>query len=113
MCAGAKLSDGVVIPDVVVYRPDHPPIRDIYVVPADVVLAVEIVSRSTRRMDRLVKPAVLAADGVPLPSPLSSPRPLRRHPGHHPPHLTAPTCRTDRPHLAIAARCGPSGPSNQ
>jgi Uma2 family endonuclease len=33
--------------------------------PGQVLLAVEVVSRSSRRMDRLVKPAVLAEAGVP------------------------------------------------
>jgi Uma2 family endonuclease len=33
--------------------------------PADVVLAVEIESPSSRRMDRLTKPSILAAGGVP------------------------------------------------
>ncbi len=33
--------------------------------PAQVLLAVEVVSRSSRRMDRLVKPSVLAEAGVP------------------------------------------------
>lgn len=33
--------------------------------PADLLLAIEVVSRSSRRMDRLVKPSILAEFGVP------------------------------------------------
>jgi Uma2 family endonuclease len=65
--AGLMLShDEVVIPDVVVYRPERPPIRGIYLVPEDIVLAVEVVSRSSRRIDRVAKPEALANHGVPF-----------------------------------------------
>ena len=65
--AGVMLGhEEVVIPDVVVYRPGRPPIRGIYLVPEDIVLAVEVVSRSSRRIDRVAKPEALAGHGVPL-----------------------------------------------
>jgi Uma2 family endonuclease len=54
-----------VIPDVVVYRPGRPPLRSVYLSPSDVLLVVEIVSRSTRRQDRLVKPELCASQGIP------------------------------------------------
>jgi Uma2 family endonuclease len=63
---GVKLLDEAFIPDVLVFRPTHPPIRGIYIVPQDVVLAVEVVSHSSRNMDRLTKPAALAANGIPF-----------------------------------------------
>lgn len=63
---GILLPEGMVIPDVVVYRADRPAIRDIYLSPEDVILAVEVVSHSSRRMDRFRKPAALAAADIPL-----------------------------------------------
>jgi Uma2 family endonuclease len=51
--------DVVVLPADLAYRTGGP-LR-----PAEVLLAVEIVSPSSRRMDRLLKPAVLAEAGVP------------------------------------------------
>ena len=60
-----ELADNVVEPDVVVlpaadaYTPAGP------LKPGQVLLAVEIVSPGSRRMDRLVKPSILAEGGVP------------------------------------------------
>ena len=51
--------DVVVLPAEPAYRTGGP------LTPADVLLAVEVVSPSSRRMDRLVTPAVLAEAGVP------------------------------------------------
>lgn len=51
--------DVVVLPAELAYRTEGP------LKSADVLLAVEVVSPSSRRMDRLVKPAVLADAGVP------------------------------------------------
>jgi Uma2 family endonuclease len=51
--------DVVVLPAAVAYTTGGP------LKPADVLLAVEVVSPSSRLMDRLVKPAVLAEAGVP------------------------------------------------
>ena len=51
--------DVVVLPAEPAYRTGGP------LTPADVLLAVEVVSLSSRRMDRLVMPAVLAEAGVP------------------------------------------------
>jgi Uma2 family endonuclease len=51
------------IPDLVVIRPTD---RTLSNVPADqVVLAAEVVSRSSRSMDRFVKPALYAQAGIP------------------------------------------------
>jgi Uma2 family endonuclease len=51
------------IPDLVVIRPTD---RKLSNVPADqVVLAAEVVSRSSRSMDRFVKPALYAQAGIP------------------------------------------------
>jgi Uma2 family endonuclease len=51
--------DVVVLPAELAYRTGGP------LTPADVLLVVEVVSPSSRRMDRLVTPAVLAEAGVP------------------------------------------------
>jgi Uma2 family endonuclease len=51
--------DVVVLPADLAYRTGGP------LKPAEVLLAVEVVSPSSRRMDRLLKPAVLADAGVP------------------------------------------------
>jgi Uma2 family endonuclease len=51
--------DVVVLPAELAYRTGGP------LKPAEVLLAVEVVSPSSRRMDRLLKPAVLAEAGVP------------------------------------------------
>jgi Uma2 family endonuclease len=55
----------MIIPDLVVYQPG-PPIRERYLSPGQVVLAVEVVSRSSQRQDRFTKPGLLAAHKVPL-----------------------------------------------
>ena len=64
---GLRLTDNdMFIPDVVVYRTDRPARSGLFLAPADVVMAVEIVSHSSRRIDRLTKPAALAANGIPF-----------------------------------------------
>lgn len=55
----------VIEPDVVVAAAHAVTFGVMKFLPADVVLAVEVVSPSSRRMDRLVKPSVLAEAGVP------------------------------------------------
>ena len=55
----------VLEPDFVVVRYDEAKVHGLEVDPADVLLAGEVVSPSSRRMDRLVKPSVLAEAGVP------------------------------------------------
>jgi Uma2 family endonuclease len=55
----------VIEPDVLVARVQAIRPGVVKFVPADVRLAVEVVSPSSRRMDRLVKPSVLAEAGVP------------------------------------------------
>ena len=55
--------DGFLIPDVLVVRGDRPRKRGDFPA-ADVLLAVEVVSRSTRSMDRWHKPHLYSAAGV-------------------------------------------------
>jgi Uma2 family endonuclease len=55
----------VLQPDIVVLRYDHDTAHGLEVNPADMLLAGEVVSPSSRRMDRLVKPSVLAEAGIP------------------------------------------------
>jgi Uma2 family endonuclease len=55
--------DTLLIPDVVVLRRPKP--RLVAATPADVLLVVEIVSPSTRRTDRTLKPVVYAEAGIP------------------------------------------------
>ncbi|MET7708224.1 Uma2 family endonuclease [Micromonospora sp. NPDC005413] len=52
-------------PDVLLYRAEVPSNRSM-LRPADVVLAVEIVSPGTRRIDRFAKPGEYAAAGIPF-----------------------------------------------
>ncbi|WP_406078912.1 Uma2 family endonuclease [Micromonospora sp. NBC_00858] len=52
-------------PDVLLYRAEVPSDRSM-LRPADVVLAVEIVSPGTRRIDRFAKPGEYAAAGIPF-----------------------------------------------
>ena len=59
------LDRSVLAPDVVVLPADRAYSADAPLGPGDVLLAVEIVSPSSRRMDRLVKPSILAEAGVP------------------------------------------------
>lgn len=59
-------SEQEIIPDLVVYRAGSKPLRTVYLDPADVVLAVEVVSFSTRRRDRLDKPRLCAEHGIGL-----------------------------------------------
>ncbi|HEX6756673.1 MAG TPA: Uma2 family endonuclease [Mycobacteriales bacterium] len=59
-----ELDDSVLAPDVVVFPADavddHSPLAA-----GKILLAVEVVSPSSRRMDRTVKPSILAEHGVP------------------------------------------------
>lgn len=60
-----ELPDNVFEPDVVVLPAELAHTSDGPLTPSQVLLAVEVVSPSSRRMDRLFKPAVLAESGVP------------------------------------------------
>ncbi|MEV0895717.1 Uma2 family endonuclease [Actinoplanes sp. NPDC049802] len=65
VCArlGIELGTSNLVPDVTVLRPHSS--GAIWVDPADVALVVEIEADETRRYDRLLKPAVYAAAGIP------------------------------------------------
>ncbi|MBB3101317.1 Uma2 family endonuclease [Actinoplanes campanulatus] len=65
VCArlGIEMGTSNLVPDVTVLRPHSS--GSIWVDPADVALVVEIESDETRRYDRLLKPAVYAAAGIP------------------------------------------------
>ena len=60
---GIEMGTSNLVPDVTVLRPHSS--GSIWVDPADVALVVEIESEETRRYDRLLKPAVYAAAGIP------------------------------------------------
>jgi Uma2 family endonuclease len=60
-----QLDRSVLEPDVVVLPASLAYITGGPLAPGDVLLAVEVVSPSSRRMDRMVKPSVLAEGGVP------------------------------------------------
>ncbi len=62
---GVDCGRSVLQPDVIVARVAAFALDAVTFVPADVLLAVEVVSPSSVRMDRLVKPSVLAQAGVP------------------------------------------------
>jgi Uma2 family endonuclease len=62
---GVDCGRNVLQPDVVVARADVLETDAVQLAPADLRLAVEVVSPSSVQMDRLVKPAVLAQAGVP------------------------------------------------
>ena len=57
--------DSVLQPDVMVARASAAKARTPRVRPEDVLLAVEVESPSSRRMDRIAKPSVYAAAGIP------------------------------------------------
>jgi Uma2 family endonuclease len=59
-----EMPHNVFLPDVVVLPADLAYTVDGPLGPAEVLLAVEVVSPGSRRMDRLLKPAVLAENGV-------------------------------------------------
>lgn len=63
---GVHLGEDVVVPDLTVYREESPIERGIYVDGAEVLLAVEVISPSTRKVDRIVKPLKCARYGVAL-----------------------------------------------
>jgi Uma2 family endonuclease len=63
---GVDLGEDVVVPDLTVYREDAPIERGIYLDGADALLVVEVISPSTRKMDRITKPVKCASHGVPL-----------------------------------------------
>ncbi|BCJ44878.1 hypothetical protein GCM10010168_16910 [Actinoplanes ianthinogenes] len=65
VCArlGVEIGASSLVPDVTVLRPRSS--GAIWVDPADVALVVEVESPETRRYDRLLKPAVYAAAGIP------------------------------------------------
>ncbi|MDI6102052.1 Uma2 family endonuclease [Actinoplanes sp. NEAU-A12] len=65
VCArlGIAMESSNLVPDVTVLRPHSS--GAIWVDPADVALVVEIEAAETRRYDRLLKPAVYAAAGIP------------------------------------------------
>lgn len=65
VCArlGIEMESSNLVPDVTVLRPHSS--GAIWVDPADVALVVEVESAETRRYDRLLKPAVYAAAGIP------------------------------------------------
>jgi Uma2 family endonuclease len=60
-----ELDRSVLAPDVVVLPADRAYSTGGPLGPGDVLLAVEVVSPSSRRMDRMVKPSVLAEGGIP------------------------------------------------
>ncbi|HSV64278.1 MAG TPA: Uma2 family endonuclease [Mycobacteriales bacterium] len=61
---GIDLGESMLIPDISVVRAE-PAVEGVPLfTPADVVLAVEIVSPLSRKMDRLVKPAAYAEAGI-------------------------------------------------
>lgn len=64
VCArlGIAMESSSLIPDVTVLRPRSS--GAIWADPADVALVVEVESAETRRYDRLLKPAVYAAEGI-------------------------------------------------
>lgn len=59
------LGPSVLEPDVLVVRAGAAYSDDPKLAPADLLFAAEVVSRSSRRMDRMVKPSILAEAGVP------------------------------------------------
>ncbi|WP_433833782.1 Uma2 family endonuclease [Actinoplanes sp. CA-015351] len=61
--SGIDTGSSNVVPDVTVLRPRSA--GRIWANPADVALVVEVESEETRRFDRLLKPAVYAAAGIP------------------------------------------------
>ncbi|MBG0567736.1 Uma2 family endonuclease [Actinoplanes aureus] len=65
VCArlGIEIGTSNVVPDVTVLRPHSS--GAIWVDPADVALVVEIEAEETRHYDRLLKPALYAAAGIP------------------------------------------------
>ncbi|SDT68268.1 Uma2 family endonuclease [Actinoplanes derwentensis] len=60
---GVALETSSLVPDVTVLRPRSS--GSIWADPRDVALIVEVESGETRRYDRLLKPAVYAAEGIP------------------------------------------------
>ncbi|WP_436537052.1 Uma2 family endonuclease [Actinoplanes sp. HUAS TT8] len=60
---GIEIGPSSLVPDVTVLRPRSA--GGIWADPADVALVVEVESPETRRYDRLLKPAVYAAAGIP------------------------------------------------
>lgn len=63
---GVRLPDGnLLIPDLVVVSADAPSLSQALLDPADVDLAVEVVSPGSRRRDRSVKPYMYAEAGIP------------------------------------------------
>ncbi|WP_328478948.1 Uma2 family endonuclease [Actinoplanes sp. NBC_00393] len=65
VCArlGIEIGTSNLVPDVTVLRPHSS--GAIWVDPADVALVVEVEAEETRRYDRLLKPALYAAAGIP------------------------------------------------
>ncbi|MDR6323116.1 Uma2 family endonuclease [Actinoplanes couchii] len=59
---GIAMPDSSLVPDVTVLRPRSS--GAIWADPRDVALVVEVESEETRRYDRLLKPAVYAAEGI-------------------------------------------------